>query len=96
MVPVVKPIVPDMFLKNLDVIPAKVGIYIKKSLKLKIFYYIVFFKSFTLLDSRLRENDMERKMSGTIGHKPRGGHSRFYRSTQQCLARCGATWQSRK
>ncbi|HJD57993.1 MAG TPA: hypothetical protein LFV92_02020 [Rickettsia endosymbiont of Ceroptres masudai] len=30
------PIVPDIFLKNLDVIPAKAGIHIKKSLKLKI------------------------------------------------------------
>ncbi|HJD58298.1 MAG TPA: hypothetical protein LFV92_03740 [Rickettsia endosymbiont of Ceroptres masudai] len=42
--PVVKPIVPDIFLKDPDVIPAKAGIQTKKSLKLKIFYYIVFVK----------------------------------------------------
>ncbi|HJD58047.1 MAG TPA: hypothetical protein LFV92_02335 [Rickettsia endosymbiont of Ceroptres masudai] len=42
--PVVKPIVPEIFLKDPDVIPVKAGIQTKKSLKLKIFYYIVFVK----------------------------------------------------
>ena len=36
--PVVKPIVPDSFLKTLDVIPAKAGIHAKKNLDFKDFF----------------------------------------------------------